>query len=74
MITDKCDPITNCHPVTEFCCTVWRNSITTVGNDTHWFCPGCAEGIAHEYTMKLPHELDLRVPRYAPIDGQTGGR
>ena len=64
MTTDKCDPII------EYNCATWRASFKKAGDIAIWACQGCDKGVAHEHTMKLPHELDLRVPRYAPIDGE----
>ncbi len=63
-----------CTSMEEYKCKIWKASFKTAGDIAIWTCQGCDKGSAHEHTMKLPHELDLRVPRYAPIDGQDGGR
>ncbi len=61
--------VRGCDAQTEYRCLVWQESFRKAGGQVFWACQGCEKGKAHDAEMCDPGQ-----PRYAPIDGQTGGR
>ncbi len=56
-----------CDALTEYRCSVWRESFRKAGGIVRVTCQGCEKGIAHKTEMSDPGQ-----PVYAPIDGGIG--